>query len=413
MNKRVVITGVGIISPLGDSSSQLHARLCEGSSAIKPIDRFTTDGLRCREGGQLDTQALETYLGRKNLRALDHSSRLLAAACGMALADAGWDAAHIADHELGLVAGTMFGGMRAISEFDRRSIVEGPSYASAMDFANTVINAAAGQTAIRYNLRGINSTIAAGPTSGLRAVVYAADYIRMGRAAVVLAAGVDELCFESFYGLARAGLLCGTNGKPGSFAIPFDRRRNGFALSEGAAVLVLEDAESAAARGADFRAEIAGHGSGYDRSRGTDSHRSIATVARCMLQAIAASDAEPGDIHAVSASANGSVWWDQFEACALEDVFGRRSAEVPITAIKSCTGESLAASGPVQLAAMIESLTRSQLPGIRGLDEPEFGSPRVSARRETHRVAIDTALINAVGFDGNACSVLLRKAPKV
>src|SRR5258708_40143217 len=133
-----------------------------------------------------------------------------------------------------------------------------------MDFANTVINAAAGQAAIVHKLRGVNSTISTGPTSGLQAIAYATDLIRNGRAKTVLAGGAEELCFQSFYNFDRAGLLCASN--HGHGATPFEATRNGFILGEGAALLILEDEASARQRGARVLAEVVGHACGYDSS---------------------------------------------------------------------------------------------------------------------------------------------------
>src|SRR5262249_12447237 len=160
---------------------------------------------------------------------LDRTSQLVTAAARLALDDSGWTRELRSSVEVGLVLGTMFCGVHTIGEFDRRAVTAGPAYASPLDFANTVINAAAGHTAIWHNLRGVNSTIAGGSASGLQALAHAADLISNGRASVVLAGGVEELCFESFCGFHHAGMLCGSNCKPGEFPIPFDARRNGFA----------------------------------------------------------------------------------------------------------------------------------------------------------------------------------------
>src|SRR5205085_7794233 len=153
------------------------------------------------------------------LRPLDRTSRLVASAAQLALNDSGWSEALRNQHEVGLVLGTMFCSVRTISEFDRRAVEAGPAYASPLDFSNTVINAAAGQTAILHDLRGVNTTVSTGVTSGLQAIAYAADLIRGGRARALLAGGADELCFESFYGFERAGLLCRSNGHQGHYPI--------------------------------------------------------------------------------------------------------------------------------------------------------------------------------------------------
>ena len=147
MERRVVITGAGVLSTLGDSPAALHAALCEGRSSAGPVELFSTEGLACRRAHELTAFDAQAYLGKKNLRALDRTSRLVIAAASLALEQSGWDAACLDAHEVGLVLGTMFCSVRTISEFDRRGLTLGPGRVSPMDFANTVINAAAGQAA--------------------------------------------------------------------------------------------------------------------------------------------------------------------------------------------------------------------------------------------------------------------------
>src|SRR5881394_1997718 len=184
MKHRVVITGAGVISPLGDSPARLHDSLCRGLSAIKPIKLFSTTELGCPLGGEIADFDATKFLGQRNLRPLDRTSRLVASAAQLALGDSGWSAEMRNSEELGLILGTMFCSVHTISEFDRRALEAGPAYASPMDFSNTVINAAAGQTAIWHNLRGVNSTISSGASSGLHSISYAAGLIRNGRARV-------------------------------------------------------------------------------------------------------------------------------------------------------------------------------------------------------------------------------------
>lgn len=353
MERQVVITGAGVLSTLGDSPAALHTALCDGRSGLRPVELFPTNGLAHQQAHELTDFEPKDYLGKKNLRALDRTSRLVVTAATLALEQSGWTSELRAEQEVGLILGTMFCSVHTISEFDRRGLTVGPSYVSPMDFANTVINAAAGQAAIWHNLRGINSTIAAGVTSSLQALGYAVDQIRSGQATALLAGGAEELCFESFYGFERAGLLCNSAEGEGDYPIPFDARRNGLCLGEGAALLMLEDAESAVARGATILAEIKGHGSGYDLSRGTQSHSSVDAVARAMRLALQDAGMNPVDINALSVSANGSVRTDRNEAQAIAQVFGEQTAELPITAIKSMLGETLGASGAMQTIAFV------------------------------------------------------------
>src|SRR6202035_1406644 len=294
------------------------------------------------------------------------------AAAGKALAASGWRPEMLRQTEVGLVLGTMFCGVHTIAEFDRRNLTRGPSYASPLDFATTVINAAAGQTAIWHDLRGVNSTIAGGAASGVQALAYAVDLLRSGRLDAVLAGGADELCFETFYGFYRAGRLCGSaadgEASGAEVPVPFDARRNGFALAEGAALLMLEEAESAARRGATVLGEIHGHGGAFDPSRGEDGGRAARAVARAIGAALADAGIAADRVGAVSAAADGGVLLDRHEAAGLESVFSGCRA-LPVTAVKSMLGEPLGASGPLPVSDLLETMRDGALPGIRGLEE--------------------------------------------
>ncbi|MBV8199615.1 MAG: hypothetical protein JOZ15_03220, partial [Acidobacteria bacterium] len=196
VRRRVVITGTGVVSPLGDSPAALHRALAAGTSGRKPIELFETAGIGCHEAGEIRPFDPQGHVGERNLRPLDRTSRLLVVAAQLALADSGCSGR--SDMEIGLVLGTTFCSVRTIAEFDRRGLRLGPNHASPLDFANSVINAAAGQAAIWHGLRGVNSTLAAGEASGLLAIAPAGELVRNGRAEAVLAGGAEELCFESF-----------------------------------------------------------------------------------------------------------------------------------------------------------------------------------------------------------------------
>jgi 3-oxoacyl-[acyl-carrier-protein] synthase II len=407
--RRVVITGAGVVSSLGDTRAALHAALCEGQSGVRPIELFDTANLGCPLGGEIKGFNAEKYLGKRNLRPLDRTSRLVASAAQLALDDSGWTAEMRAEHEVGLILGTMFCSVHTISEFDRRALEAGPAYASPMDFSNTVINAAAGQTAILHNLRGVNTTVSTGVTSGLQAIAYATDMIRGGRASALLAGGADELCFESFYGFERAGLLCRSDAHEGHYPISFDARRNGFAPGEGAALLMLEDAASARERGASVLAEVRGMGCGYDCSRGKDESKSVEAVAHSMRFALYDAGLLHYEVDCLSASANGSPRGDRHEAQAVAQVFNSHAQRMPATAIKAMLGETLGASGAMQALDMLETMRDQVLPGISRLEEFEEDFPLALAGSGRQRVDVVNALINSFGLDGHSCSLILAK----
>jgi 3-oxoacyl-[acyl-carrier-protein] synthase II len=397
--RRVVVTGAGVLSPLGDSPAALHAALAGGRSALKPVELFPTDGLGPVRAGEIRPFEPRDYLGDRNLRPIDRTSRLLVSAAQRALDESGWTAELRAEREIGLVLGTTFCSVKTISEFDRRNLQLGPSYASPLDFANSVINAAAGQAAIWHGLRGLNSTLSAGEASGLLAIGYGAQQIRNGRASALLAGGAEELCYESFLGHQRAGRL----GASGS--IPFDARRDGFALAEGAGLLVLEEREAARGRGARVLAEVLGHGSAFDPD-GTEAG-AVQALARAVRIALEDAGVGPEGIDVLSAAANGSVTGDRAEAAAIAEVFGRRAADLPVTAVKSMLGEALGASGGFQAVALLGTLSDGTLPGILGLERTEEGFPLAGASAATRQIAVLRALLTALSTDGHACAVVL------
>jgi 3-oxoacyl-[acyl-carrier-protein] synthase II len=405
VSRRVVVTGAGVISPLGDSPAGLHAALCAGRTALKPIELFATDGLGCHQAGELRPFEPRDYLGERNLRPVDRTSRLVLVAAQKALESSGWTPELRARAEVGLALGTNFCSVRTIAEFDRRGLQLGPSYASPLDFANSVINAAAGQAAIWHDLRGINSTISAGEASGLQAIAYAADLVRGGGAEVMLAGGVEELCFESFVGYYRAGRLSGSRNGKGGAAVPFDARRNGFALAEGSALLALEEAEAAASRGAAVLAEVLGHGSAFSVAR--EAGEAAGAVARSVRLALEDAGLEPRDVDLWSASASGSVEVDRWEALGVSEALGPRLAELPVTAVKAMLGEAIGASGALQDVSLLGTFRDGALPGIAGLERLEADFPSLDASPETRLVKTRRALLTAVSADGHCCALVL------
>ncbi|MBM3262228.1 MAG: beta-ketoacyl-[acyl-carrier-protein] synthase family protein [candidate division Zixibacteria bacterium] len=407
MANRVVITGAGVLSALGDTPETLYAGLCAGQNGVGTLSHpdLPTDGYA---GVEISGFSPQTYLGDKNFRPLDRTSHLAASAVHLALSDSGWTEDKLREQIVGLVLGTMFCSVRTIAEFDRRAITLGPSYAKPLDFANTVINAASGQTAIWHHLRGINSTISTGLSSGLQAIAYATDLIHAGRADRLVAGGVEELCFESVYGFGRAGLLAG-DGKPSenAVAIPFDARRNGFVPGEAAAFLMLETLDAARARGSKILAEIKGYGTAYDPTWGRTA-KTAAVIEQAMTGALRDARRTPSDIRCLSASANGSVNMDAFEAEAIARLFAQ-AGDLPVTSIKTALGESMGASGALQIVAMTQTMQNGTLPGIHGLTHIPENFPLTASCAENRHGDFPIALINAINYDGHCCSLVLEK----
>ena len=356
MNQRIVVTAAGVISALGIGLEEFSLNLYSGRTAAAPSPRFA--GFTVAEIADLDPQP---WLGSKGIRTLDRSSRLLAIAAKMALDGAGLETG---DPALGLVCGTVLGSLHSITSFDWSGLQEGPAWVNPSEFANTVINAAAGQAAIKHKLRGVNSTICAGLASGLFAIDYAADALRFGRAKAVLAGGVEELCDESVRGFAEAGVVPG----------------------EGSALLLLETAEDAAKRGRTPWLEVLGFGCFALHADG---------AAEAMRQALEKSAIAPEQVACIVSSASGSRTGDEMEARALERVFGKQLAKIPVCAPKAAFGETMGAAGALCAVVAGLSLHRQQIPPTAGFT----ASLPISG---------EYALVNAFGCDGNNASLVIR-----
>jgi 3-oxoacyl-[acyl-carrier-protein] synthase II len=410
--RRVVITGAGALSPVADSPAGLHAALCARTSGLKSIELFSLDSagnvgdLGPRQGGEIRPFEPKEYLGDRNIRPVDRTARLLLVAAQQALESAGWTPERRAEREVGLVLGTTFCSVRTIAEFDRRALQLGPSYASPLDFANSVINAAAGQAAIWHGLRGVNSTVAAGEASGLLSLAYAADLIRSGRADAVLAGGAEELCFESFVGFHQAGRL------GSACTVPFDARRDGFALAEGAAALLLEDGDAAEARGARILAEVRGHGEAFNPATGEDAEAAAVAITRAVRLALEDAAVDPADLDVLSLAANGGIRSDRAEARGLAAALGgagSTGASRPAAAVKAMLGEAMGASGAFQAVALLGTFGDGAVPGVLGLEKTDDGFPLsgVAAHTRTLDRRPRLGLLHAAAWDGQCCAVVL------
>ncbi|MEO1082884.1 MAG: beta-ketoacyl synthase N-terminal-like domain-containing protein [Acidobacteriota bacterium] len=408
--KQVVITGRGAISPLGDAEQTalgvVDGRVAYGQLEDEVLARLDRAGdpasLRARTAGRVDYDPRKAFAGR-NFRPVDRTGQLaiLAAEGALAALDGGATAEQRRGDFVGLVLGTMFGSVHTISAFDRRGLEAGPKYVKPLDFANSVINAAAGQAAIWLGLTGTNSTVTGGAAAGVLALAQATQLIRDGRAHALLAGGAEEISFEALIGFEQAGRLS-ASGR----ARPFDRDRDGTVLSEGAALVLMEDAESAAARSATPLARIAGYGTAFDTSRGRDPERGGAILARTIGLALDAAGLEPGEIDAVFTGARGGAA-DAVEGRAVASVFGRSA---PVTAVASSLGCCLGASGAFQAQGLLHAFESGRLPAIVGLEHPDGSWPTLDLCLEPRRVDCRRGLLTATSGDGVVVALVLERA---
>ncbi len=406
MESEVVITGMGVISALGDEPGAVYRARCKGDSAIR-LHEFPEREERML-GAAISSFDAEVYLPDDNLRPLDRAGRLAVSSSKLALKSAGLRAEDCEKVEVDIALGTMFCGAHTISQFDRKAQVSGPRHAMPLEFANTVLNAAAGQTAIWHNLRGNPMTLAAGDVSGLRAVEYAARRISLGWSELFLAGGIDEHCFETSLSFRESGHA--SDGSDLGSAQPFGRSSRGFAPGEGAAFLVLESADSARNRGADVVGKIAGWGASYAPAEASADRRRRATL-YAVEAALKMANRSASEIGYVSCSADGRTETDALEAKIIGEVLGERVGSVPIAVPAESLGNTLGASGVFNLVEAIETSRGRVLPPFRGARNGDLGAPDLRLVPEERPCAFDLALVLACGMGGNVSALLLSLDP--
>jgi len=357
MGKRVVISGIGVLSPIGIGRDNYWEGLFQGRTGFRNITLFDTAPFQVHNGGEITGFDPLSLLGKKGLRDFDRSTKLICSAAKLALDDANLQITEANTHSIGVSIGTTFGSLHSISQFDRTGLIEGPRLVNPSHFPNTVINSPASHVSIRFRIKGFNTTISTGFCASLDAVSYAADFIKLNRANVVLAGGVEELCEETFLGFHKLGCLSGTDGSE-PVCRPFDKRRNGIIFSEGAAVLVLEDEEHALNRGAAILAIVPGYGNAFDPSAdGRFSHAGQG-LKNAIVYALRDASLNPEDIDYICACSNSTRDLDRMETAVIKEVFGKHAHMVPVSSIKSMIGESFSASGALSLSAGVGAIQR-------------------------------------------------------
>ncbi len=330
--RRIVVTGIGVLSPIGIGRDNFTEALLQGKTGFREISLFDTNQFQVRIAGEIADFDPVAILGKKGLRSLDRSTLLLSSAARLALDDSMFEVTDGNTHWTGVSVGTTFGSLHSIFQFDRVGLLEGPKAVNPSHFPNTVINSPASQVSIRFKIKGFNTTISTGFCAGLDAVSYAADFIKFGRAEAVLAGGVEELCEETFLGFHSLGCLSGIDGSE-PVCRPFDASRNGTILSEGAAVLVLEEEGHALERGAKIIAVIRGCGSAFDPAADRSFSHAGKGLADAIRLALKDASLHPEDIDYISASSNATKGLDSMETRAIKEVFGRHAFTLSLSVL--------------------------------------------------------------------------------
>ncbi len=405
--KRIVTTGIGVIAPNGIGKEQFWTALKEGRSGIKPINRFDTSEFKCKLGGEINNFKPTDFLGLKGLKSLDRTARLLCSAAKLAIEDAKLTINYKNTDDIGVCTGTTLSSLWNFAEFEKGAIKEGPLFTDAALFPGTVVNAASSQVSIRFNIQGFNTTISTGYTSSLDALKYAVDFIKLGRIKAVLVGAVESFALINFIGFYRLGFFAGIKGE--ELSCPFDKRRNGIILGEGAAVIVIEDEEYAKRRKANIYAEIKGIGNCFDAYKMGKYNPEADGLRESMKKAVRDSGLRITDIDYISASANSVPEQDRLETKAIKDVFGKFAFNIPVSSIKSMIGEPFSAGGLLQIAASIGSIVNNFIPPTINYKVKDNDCDLDYVVNKSRIARINNVLINNFGPGGsNASSIISR-----
>ena len=401
--RRIVITGIGLVTSIGVGREMVWNRLLEGISGIRPVKSFGTSRYRVHVGGEIRDFDPSPYVRQADAGTLGRASQFAIVAGRLAIDDAGLDLDRCIPGSIGVSMGTTAGEPRIIESFDDCLVNAQPERTSSRFALTYPCHVIAGNLAKEFGFAGINVVIPAACAAGNHALAYAFDALRAGRADVMLAGGADAFSRITYTGFAQLGAIAPEKCQP------FDRNRQGMIPGEGAAVLVLEPLQQAKQRNATVYAEIGGYGLSCDAHHMTGPDPQGTGAARAMSLALRNSGVNADDVDYISAHGTGTKMSDEIETKAVKHVFNGAAYRIPMSSIKSAIGHTMGAASAIEAAACALALTHDRIPPTTNWEtpDPDCDLDYVVTGAREHRVEV--AMNNAYAFGGNNASLVLKK----
>lgn len=407
--RRVVVTGLGLVTPLGTGVEKTWKALCAGESGIHRISRFDPTGYDAQIAGEVTDFDPARFIEKKEIKKMDTFIHYAVGAAQLAVEDAGLKVAPEEATRVGVYIGSGIGGLGSIEHYHDVLKEKGPGRVSPFFIPMTIINLASGQVAIRIGAKGPNSCAVTACATGNHCIGDAYRLIQRGEADVMVAGGAEAAVTPlGVAGFASAKALSFRNDEPTRASRPFDKDRDGFVLGEGAGVVVIEELEHARRRGARIYSEVAGYGMNSDAYHITAPPEEGEGAVRCMELAL--KDAGIGKEQIGYINAHGtSTMADAIETHAIKTVFGERAYGIPVSSTKSMTGHLLGAAGGIEAVFSILALVHGILPPTINLENPDPACDLDYVPNKARPAAIKAALSNSFGFGGvNACLIFKR-----
>ncbi|OGP29390.1 MAG: beta-ketoacyl-[acyl-carrier-protein] synthase II [Deltaproteobacteria bacterium GWA2_57_13] len=410
--RRVVVTGLGLVTPLGTGLQKNWEAVIAGRSGITAITRFTgLEFFPTRIAGQVPDFRAEDFIEPKEIKKMDLFIQYSVAAAGMALQDSGFKIDSTDAERVGVIIGVGLGGIETIEYYNRALLEGGPRKVSPFFIPKVISNLAPGQIAIRCGAKGVNWTPASACASGNHAIGEAFHLIRRGLQDAVIAGGAEAAITPlGVSGFSAMRALSTRNDEPERASRPFDKDRDGFVMAEGSGVMILEERERALRRGAKIYAEIIGYGANGDAYHMTAPSPEGEGAARCMALAIRDAGVPAQAVDYINAHGTSTEYNDINETLAIKKVFGEQAYKIPVSSTKSMTGHLLGAAGAVEGIYSVLALQEGIIPPTINYENPDPRCDLDYVPNQARRATIRVALSNSFGFGGTNACVIFRRA---
>jgi 3-oxoacyl-[acyl-carrier-protein] synthase II len=407
---RVVVTGLGAVTPVGNTAEEFWTALIQGKSGIGPITRFDATDFPTRIAGEVKGFDALKFVDKKDDRKLDLYLKYALACAVMAVEDAGLDAAKEDGNRFGVLVGSGIGGISTLLESQRVLLDKGPDRVSPFFIPMLIINMASGLISMRFGARGPNSSVVTACATGNHAIGDATRIIQRGDADVMIAGGAEAIIIPlTIAGFCQMKAMSTRNDEPARASRPFDADRDGFVCGEGGGLVVLESLEHAVRREARIYAEVVGYGMTGDAHHMTAPDPEGDGAARAMAAALRDAALEPPAVGYINAHGTSTPYNDKFETIAIKRVFGEHAKRLPVSSTKSMTGHLLGAAGGIEAIATTLALYHGVLPPTINYEKPDPECDLDYVPNQARKQDVEVALSNAFGFGGTNATLAFRK----
>jgi 3-oxoacyl-[acyl-carrier-protein] synthase II len=409
--RRVVVTGLGIVSPVGNDVATAWSAITAGRSGIGPVTRIDTTTFATHFGGEIRELNIEPYLSVKDARRMDAFMQYGVIAGMQAMRDSGLEVTEANSDRIGILMGSGMGGLESIEEtYDKYLETHSPKKVSPFFIPGSIINLVSGHLSIAFNITGPNLAVATACTTSTHALGMAMRMIQHGEVDAMIAGGSEmATCVTGMSGFAQARALSQRNSDPQGASRPWDKDRDGFVMGDGAGAMMLEEYESAKARGAKIYAEICGFGMSGDAFHVTSPPEDGEGARKAMVKALADAALNPDQVQYVNAHATSTELGDRAETTAIRRAFGAAADKLAVSSTKSMTGHLLGAAGAVEAIFCVLALRDQVAPPTINLDQPGEGCDLDYVPKLARPMPLEYVLSNSFGFGGTNGSLIFRR----